>query len=407
MPSAPLTDPVFSKLPGVGTTIFTVMSRLAEEQRAVNLGQGFPDFEPPAALVRALSEHVANGQNQYAPMPGVLRLRRAIARRLELDYGYAPDAEHELTVTSGATEALFVAIAALVRPGDEVVLLDPSYDSYAPSVELQGAHAVHVPLLGDTFGIDFDALEAALGPRTRLVVVNFPHNPSGAVLSGHDLERLAACLRGRAIYVLSDEVYEQLVFDGQPRQSMLRHPELRERSLVVGSFGKAYHCTGWKVGWVSAPPALTRELRKVHQFVTFSTSTAAQQAFADVLEQDDGHLRGLAGFYQAKRDHFRSLLANSGLRLLPVAGAYFQLVDYSAWSTEPDQVFARRLAVEAGVVGIPLSVFYRKPPERGLLRFCFAKNDGTLEQAAERLLRFAEQRGAVAANSPATVPAEV
>jgi methionine aminotransferase len=379
---------VISKLPEVSTTIFTVMSRLAEEHGALNLGQGFPDFEPPPELRAALARHVEGGHNQYAPMPGVLRLREQIALKLARDYGGSYDPALEITVTSGATEAIFDAIAAVVGAGDEVIVLDPCYDSYEPSVRLQGARAVHVPLVGERFAIDFAALEAALGPRTRLVIVNFPHNPSGAVLSAEDLQELARCLRGSNALLLSDEVYEHIVFDGGVQQSVLRHPELRERSFVVGSFGKAYHATGWKVGWVTAPAELSSELRKVHQFVTFSTSTAAQHALADVLEADRGHLAGLAAFYQQKRDRFRALLAGTRLRLLPVAGAYFQLADYSALSQESDVAFARRLVAEIGVAAIPVSVFSeRAPPNQRLLRFCFAKNDATLARAAERLAK--------------------
>lgn len=364
------------------------MSRLADEHGAINLGQGFPDYDPPPELSEALARHVSLGRNQYAPMAGVPRLREQIARKLERDYGCPLSAESGITVTSGATEAIFDVIAAVIGPGDEAVVLDPCYDAYAPAIRLQGGRPVHVSLLAD-FSVDFDRLRSSIGPKTRLVIINFPHNPSGAVLSAADLDVLASLLRDTPIFVLSDEVYEHIVFDGRPHQSVLRHAELRERSFCVGSFGKAYHATGWKVGWVAAPPALTHEVRKVHQFVTFATSTAAQHAFADVLVDDHGHLRELAGFYAAKRDRFRALLASSGFRLLPVAGAYFQLAEYSALSDEDDVTFTRRLALEAGVVAIPISVFYASPPERRLIRFCFAKSDTTLEKAARALCRFA------------------
>lgn len=376
-----------SKLPGVETSIFTVMSRLAEQTGALNLGQGFPDFDPPPELAQALARHVAAGRNQYAPMAGVPRLREQIARKLERDYGRALDPETEITVTSGATEAIFDVVAALVRPGDEAVVLDPCYDSYEPAVRLQGGHVVHVPLLDD-FRVDWQRVREHVGPKTRLLFLNFPHNPSGAVLAPEDLAALAEILRGSNAYVLSDEVYEHIVFDGYAHQSMLRHDELFERSFTIGSFGKAYHATGWKVGWVAAPKALSAELRKVHQFVTFSTSTAAQHAFADVLEADAGHLASLPAFYGAKRDRFRELLRGSGFQCLPVRGAYFQLADYSALSREDDRAFTRRLALEAGVVAIPVSVFYEVPPQRHLVRFCFAKSDVMLEEAAERLRRF-------------------
>jgi len=376
-----------SKLPRVGTTIFTVMSRLAEEHRAVNLGQGFPDFEPPEALKAALARHVAAGKNQYAPMAGVPALRAGIAAELARFYGRSVDPERELTITSGATEAIFDVIAAVVRPGDEVVVLDPAYDSYEPSVLLQGGRCVHVPLLPPRFAVDWQRVADAVGPRTRLVIVNFPHNPSGAVLEPHDLDALAALLRGTDALLLSDEVYEHIVFDGRAHQSVLRHDELYARSFVVSSFGKCYHATGWKIGWITAPPALTAEVRKVHQFVTFATSTAAQHALADVLHELPAHLAELGPFYQQKRDRFRELVAGVPFELLPVSGAYFQLADYSALSDEDDVSFARRLTTEVGVAAIPLSPFYAEPPAQRLVRFCFCKKPETLELAAERLRR--------------------
>jgi methionine aminotransferase len=373
-----------SKLPRVGTTIFTVMSRLAEQTGALNLGQGFPDFEPPALLSEALQRHVKAGKNQYAPMAGVPRLLQQISKKLRRDYGANIEPEACITVTDGATEGLFDTITTVVRPGDEVIVFDPCYDSYEPAVLLQGGHVIHLPLDAE-YRIDWQRLASAVGPRTRLIVLNFPHNPSGAVLQPGDLETLAQLVRNSSVFLLSDEVYEHIVYDGRQHQSLLRSPELCERSFVVGSFGKAYHATGWKVGWVVAPAALTSELRKVHQFVTFSTSTAAQYAFADVLEQQPELLRELPNFYQEKRDRFRRLLAPSHFRLLPAAGTYFQLADYSALSRDPDLEFARRLAVEVGVAAIPVSPFYAQQPEQHIIRFCFAKNDSTLEHAATRL----------------------
>jgi len=374
-----------SKLPSVGTTIFTVMSRLAEEHGAVNLGQGFPDFDPPESLCRALERHVATGKNQYAPMAGVPRLREQIAAFVRRTYGVVLDPESEITVTSGATEALFDAVAAVVRPGDEVIVLDPAYDAYEPAVLLQGGRAVHVPLRSHDFSVDWQRVADALSPRTRLLILNFPHNPTGAVLARSDLEALASTLRGTRTLVLSDEVYDRLLFDGRAPHGMLAHAELRERSFCVGSFGKSFHATGWKVGWVSAPPALTAELRKVHQFVTFATFTPAQHALADVLESNPEHLDSLASFFQEKRDRFRALLANVPLVLYPVSGAYFQVVDYSGISLEDDVSFARRLTTEIGVAAIPLSPFYETPPGERLVRLCFAKRAATLEAAAERL----------------------
>jgi methionine transaminase len=374
-----------SKLPSVGTTIFTVMSRLAEEHRAVNLGQGFPDFDPPRKLVDALHRHASAGMNQYAPMAGVPRLRERIAAELFRSYGRKVDPETELTVTSGATEAIFDVIAAVVRPGDEVVMLDPAYDSYEPAVLLQGGRAVHVPLDYPSFSVDWQRVKEAIGPRTRLLCLNFPHNPTGAVLRSEDLTALAEILASTKVLVLSDEVYEHVVFDGRAHQSMLRNAELYSRSFAIGSFGKSFHATGWKVGWVAAPPALTNELRKVHQFVTFSTSTPAQHALADALTELPEHLATLGPFYQAKRDLFRSLVVDLPLELLDVGGAYFQLVDYSRLSEEDDVTFARRVVTKVGVAAIPLSPFYAHPPARRLLRFCFAKRDETLRAAAERL----------------------
>jgi methionine aminotransferase len=374
-----------SKLPEVGTTIFTVMSRLAEEHGAVNLGQGFPDYDPPEALLEALARHARGGKNQYAPMAGVPRLRQAIARHIETAHGVSLDPETEITITSGATEAIFDAIAAVVRPGDEVVVLDPAYDSYEPSVVLQGGRVVHVPLRLPDFSIDFERLERALGDKTRLLIVNFPHNPSGAVLSRADLDALAEALRGTPALLLSDEVYEHIVFDGHEHQSVLRHPELARRSFQVGSFGKTFHATGWKVGWAAAPAALTVELRKVHQFVTFATSTHAQHALADVLDADPSHVAGLSPFYEKKRDRFRELIEKTPFRPFPVRGAYFQLVDYSAIDALPDTEFARFLTTKIGVAAIPLSPFYAEPPDAKIVRFCFAKTERTLELAAERL----------------------
>jgi methionine aminotransferase len=382
-----MTPRIDSKLPDVGTTIFTQMSRLAEQAGAVNLGQGFPDFEPPEVLLAALERHCRGGKNQYAPMAGLPRLRELISSKLERDYGPRVDPEDEITITSGATEGIFDAVAAVVAAGDEVIVLDPCYDSYEPAVKLQGGRVVHVPLRSD-FSPDFERLQAALSPRTRLLIVNYPHNPSGAVLRAPDLERLAELVRDHALYCLSDEVYEHIVFDNQPCESFLRHPELRARSFVVGSFGKAFHATGWKVGWVAAPAALSNELRKVHQFVTFATSTPAQYAFADALEQAPELLQQLPAFYQEKRDRFRALLAPTRFRLLPVSGTYFQLVDYSALSAEDDIAFARRLTEQARVAAIPVSALSSTAREQALVRFCFAKKTETLELAAARLLAF-------------------
>lgn len=375
-----------TKLPKVGTTIFTVMSQLAAEHKAVNLGQGFPDFEGPQALRDALTRAMNEGRNQYAPMTGIPALREQIARKTERLYGRKVNADTEVTVTSGATEALFAAIAAVVRTGDEVIVLDPCYDCYEPAIELNGGVAVHVPLDPADFSPDWQKIKEAITPKTRMIMINTPHNPCGSVFSAADLDSLAELIRDTEILVLSDEVYEHIVFDGAAHQSVSRHAELAERSFVVSSFGKTYHCTGWKVGYAIAPRALSAELRKVHQYLTFCTFTPAQVALAEILEKDPQHYLDLPSFYQAKRDRFRDLLARSRFRLLPVSGAYFQIADYSQLSKTDDLSFCEWLAKEGGVAAIPVSAFYETPPEgQRLIRFCFAKNDATLEQAAARL----------------------
>jgi methionine aminotransferase len=375
-----------TKLPKVGTTIFTVMSQLAVEHGAVNLGQGFPDFDVPARLVDAMARAMREGRNQYSPMTGVPRLRQAIAAKTERCYGYRPDADAEVTVTSGASEAILDAVHAVVRPGDEVVVLDPCYDCYEPAIELAGGIAVHVPLHPETFAPDWALIRAAVTPRTRMVMINSPHNPSGAMWSEADMRELIALLDGTGIYLLSDEVYEHIVFDGRRHESALRYPQLRSRAFVVSSFGKTYHCTGWKVGYCIAPPALSAEFRKVHQYNTFCTFTPAQFAFAEMIEAEPEHYEQLGAFYQAKRDRFREQLLTTRLRPLPVPGGYFQLVDYSAVSDLPDAEFCRWLTIEKGVVAIPLSPFYGAPPQgQRLARLCFAKNEATLDAAIERL----------------------
>jgi len=376
-----------TKLPKVGTTIFSVMSQLALEHKAVNLGQGFPDFEPPEALRDAVTRAMAEGKNQYAPGVGIPKLREQIALKTERLYGHRVSPDTEVTVTSGATEALFSSIAAVVRAGDEVIVFDPCYDSYEPAIELQGATAVHIPLTLPSFGIDWQRVRDAITPKTRMILINSPHNPSGAVLSRADLDELASIVRDSGIVVLSDEVYEHIVFDGAEHQSVLRHAELASRSIVVSSFGKTYHCTGWKVGYAIAPKALTAEFRKVHQYLTFCTFNPAQQAFAEFLESTPEHYLELPAFYQAKRDRFRELLAPSRLKLLDVPGGYFQLVDYSAIRDLDDINFSEWLVREGGVAAIPLSPFYESAPDTRLVRLCFAKNDATMEAAAELLCK--------------------
>ncbi len=377
-----------TKLPRVGTTIFSVMSQLALEHKAVNLGQGFPDFEPPDALMDALTRAVHDGHNQYAPSPGIPALRQQIAAKTARLYGHEPSADHEITVTAGATEAIFAAVAAVVCAGDEVIVLDPCYDCYEPAINLQGAQAVHVPLRQPDFSVDWQRVRDAVTAKTRLIITNSPHNPSGAVFSHEDLDALAEIVRDSRVMVLSDEVYEHIVYDGAEHQSVLRHAELAARSFVVSSFGKTYHCTGWKTGYCVAPRAMTAELRKVHQYLTFCGFAPAQFALAEMLSEHPQHYLGLSDFYQLRRDRFRELLADSRLKLLDVPGGYFQLVDYSEISGSDDINFSEWLVREGGVAGIPLAPFYETPPtDAHLLRLCFAKSDGTMEAAAERLCK--------------------
>lgn len=375
-----------SKLPRAGTTIFTVMTRLAEQHGAINLSQGFPDFNPPERLIELVDKQLKAGRNQYAPMTGVPALRTAIAARLADRYGIDRDPDSEITVTSGATEALFCAVQAVVGPGDEVVVFDPAYDSYEPAVTLAGGTVIHVPLMASDFSVDWGRLESSLGPRTRLVILNSPHNPTGTLVDADDLARLADLLRPLRCFLLSDEVYEHIVFDGRRHDSVLASPELAERAFVVSSFGKTYHATGWKVGYCVAPAPLTEELRRVHQFVTFASVTPIQHALAEYLVERPEHHAELGPFYQAKRDRFVAALADSRFHLSPAHGTYFQLADYSAVSELDDVAFARWLTIEHGVAAIPISVFCQQPPRSRHVRFCFAKGSGTLDEAAGRLV---------------------
>ena len=374
-----------SKLPNVGTTIFTVMSRLAGEAGAINLGQGFPDFEPPARLRELVSHHLGAGHNQYAPMAGLPALTEAIAQSAARRHGWQIDPATEITVTAGGTEALFAAIHAVVHAGDEVILLDPSYDSYGPAAELAGARVLRLPLAVADFGIDWDRLAAAIGPRTRLLVVNTPLNPAGSVLAAADWDRIADLLEGRDAHVLSDEVYEALVFDGRRHAGVLGNTRLRKRAFAVFSFGKTYNATGWKVGYCVAAPPLTAEFRKVHQFLTFAVSTPVQHAISDFMRETPEFADGQGPFYQARRDRFAELMKGSRFRLRPVHGTYFQLADYSAVSDLPDAAFCEELTRQHGVAAIPLSPFCDQPPAARLVRFCFAKHDATLQAAAEKL----------------------
>ena len=376
-----------SKLPNVGTTIFTVMSQLAAEYEAINLAQGFPSFEPPDELLDRVEHHLRHGKNQYAPMPGVPSLLEAIASKIEATQGRKIVPGEELTVSTGATEGLFSAITALVRPGDEVILFDPAYDAYEPAIALAGGHAIHVALriVDEEFVIDWQLVADALSDKTRAVVMNFPHNPTGAVVGRDDLNTLADLLRDTSAFVISDEVYEHIVFDGERHLSILSHDELWERSIVVSSFGKTFHATGWKVGYVAAPPALSSEFRKVHQFMTFAVNTPVQHALADFLLSTPSFYRELSDFYQQKRDLFCKLIEPSRLRFRPARSTFFQVADYSEITDESDVNAARQWTIEHGIATIPLSVFCDQPLSGQRLRFCFAKDDETLERAAATL----------------------
>lgn len=382
-----------SKLPDVGTTIFTVMSRRALEEGALNIGQGFPDYPIDARLSDSLLQVISEGRNQYAPMEGVVELREQIAAKLEVCYDRRFDPVSQITVTCGATEALYDAIQTAVGPGDEAVIFDPAYDVYEPAIRLAGARCVRIPLSPPAFRFDWDRLKTSLSDRTRLIIVNSPQNPSCSVLSAGDLNSLAECIRDRPISVLSDEVYEHVLFDDRRHHSVLAHAELRERSYVVFSFGKTLHATGWRVGYCVAPADMTRELRRVHQFNTFSIASPLQFGIARYLANHPDAWRGLAAFFQAKRDLLAGLLRGSGIEPVHAEGTYFQLVDYGALSKQSDMDFADRLIREAKVATIPLSSFYAEPPRMTLLRLCTAKQDATLRNAAERLQAFAKRSG--------------
>jgi methionine aminotransferase len=376
-----------SKLPALGTTIFTQMSALAQQYQAINLSQGFPDFDGPRYLQERLAHHVAQGANQYAPMTGVQALRDAIADKTEELYGYKPDAGTDITVTAGATEALYAAITALVRKGDEVICFDPSYDSYAPAVELSGGVLKRIALQPPHFHVDWQAFAALLSEKTRLVILNTPHNPSATVWRKEDFAALWQAIGDKEIYVLSDEVYEHICFAEEGHASVLAHPQLRQRAIAVSSFGKTFHMTGWKVGYCVAPAAISTELRKVHQYLTFSVNTPAQLALADMLRSEPEHYRQLPEFYQARRDVLINALSTSRLEILPCEGTYFLLADYSAISDLDDVSFCQWLTKEVGVAAIPLSVFCADPFPHKLIRLCFAKQESTLLAAAERLCK--------------------
>ena len=375
-----------SKLPHIGTTIFTVMSKLAQECGAINLSQGFPDFPIDTQLSSLVHAAMNAGHNQYAPMPGLPALREAIAAKVQRLYGFSYDPDTEVTVTAGGTQAIFTALGAVVHPGDEVIIVDPAYDCYSPTVELFGGKPVHVRL-GSDMKFDADAVAQAITPRTRMLMINTPHNPAGTILRDAVMKRIAGMLRDTDIILLSDEVYEHLVFDDAPHTSVINHPELRERAFVIFSFGKVFHTTGWKMGYALAPKELMTEFRKVHQFNVFSANTPIQHALATYMK-DAANYEGVPAFYQAKRDRFAGGMKASRFKLLACEGSYFQTADYSGISNEEDLAFAQRVTREFGVATIPLSPFYKEPPaDQRLLRFCFAKQDATLDAAIEKLCR--------------------
>ena len=379
---------ISSKLPDVGTTIFSVMSKMAADHGAINLSQGYPDFSVPEALLERLNHYAESGYNQYPPMHGISYLREQIAQKVAACYHAIYDSETEVTVVSGATEGLFVAIQSVVRPNDEIIVFDPAYDAYDPAIRLAGGKAVHLQLATPSFEIDWQKVADAITPRTRAIIINSPHNPTGAVITADDLKQLERLIESTPIYIISDEVYEHMTFNGRAHQSLSRHTALRERAFVISSFGKTYHATGWKVGYCLAPEALSLEFRKIHQFVTFTTHTPSQWALADFLENYPEHHENLSAFYEKKRDLFIDAIADLGFSLSPSGGTYFQLAGYDELSKEPDQFFVNALTKEAGVAAIPVSVFYESPPEQNFIRFCFAKEDKTLLQAAEKLRKY-------------------
>ena len=373
-----------SKLPNLALTIFSEMTQLANEHDAINLSQGFPDFDVNSELIDLVGKYMRAGNNQYAPMQGVLELRERIAQKVHELYGARYDPATEITVTSGATEALYAVITAVVHPGDEVIVIEPAFDSYVPAIALSGGIPKYVKLKYPGYQIDWDDVQNAISDRTALIILNTPHNPTGAALTSHDMTNLARLTADTDIYIAGDEVYEHIIFDGLVHESLVKYPELAARSFVISSFGKTYHTTGWKIGYCLAPQPLSKEFQKIHQFLTFASNTPIQFAYAAFMRKKEFYL-DLGRFYQTKRDHFLALLAKSRFKPLPCHGTYFQMLDYSEITDEPDVAFARRLTTEHGVAAIPPSVFYHDGEDNKVLRFCFAKKDNTLEEAAARL----------------------
>lgn len=376
-----------SKLPEVGTTIFTVMSALAARHHAINLGQGFPDFPMNEALVSLVHKAMTDGHNQYVHMCGLPLLRERLSEKVNESYGASVDPETEITVTPGGTYAIYTALTTILQPGDEVILFEPAYDSYIPNIEINGAIPVTVPLQFPGYTIDWDAVREKINPKTKAIIINSPHNPSGSVLTETDILQLRAVTKDTGIFIISDEVYEHLIFDGKEHLSMLRYPDLFERSFVCFSFGKVYHCTGWKMGYCMAPAPLMKEFRKVHQFNCFTCNSPVQYALAEFLQQKDEY-RSLGGFLQQKRDYFQQIMQSTAFVPLPSFGSYFQLYSYAPISDESEYDFAVRLTQEAGVATIPVSAFYKKPVDNKVIRFCFAKKESTLDLAVDKLVMY-------------------
>jgi len=375
-----------SKLPGAPTSIFAVMSALAREHNAINLSQGFPDFDLAPGLIELMDQNMRAGNNQYAPMPGVPQLREEISKKIERDYGRYYNPDTGINITAGATQALFTAFNALVFPGDEVIIIEPAYDSYCPSVVLNGGVPVPVPL-DENFRFDWDRIKTAVTPKTKMIVLNSPHNPLGSAFHREDIDDLSEIVRDTEITILSDEVYEHIIFDGRQHLSMARFPELAERSLVISSFGKTFHATGWKVGYVAAPAKYIAEFRKIHQFTVFAVNTPAQASYSEFLKDPENYLH-LSEFYQKKRDYLNGFFSGTELKFSPAEGTYFQIFDYSAYSDEDDFTFSKRLTAEAGTAVIPLSPFYSGEYSGKKIRVCFAKKDEVIKEGAERMLNF-------------------
>jgi len=385
MPSFP--NIIKSKLPKTGLSIFSKMSQLAAEHNAINLSQGFPDFPSSSELISLVNKHMKAGHNQYAPMPGILSLREVISHKIEELYSAKYNPESEITITSGGTQAIYAAITSLIKEGDEVIVFEPAYDCYVPAIELNGGIPVYVQLKAPDYSIDWNQVKKLVNQKTKMIIINTPHNPTGTIFSAKDMQALEKITKNTEIVILSDEVYEHIIFDGYEHQSVARYPKLAERSIIVFSFGKTYHNTGWKMGYCLAPATLMTELRKVHQFMVFSANTPIQYALAEYMQHEEKY-KYLNSFYQEKRDFFINLLKGTKFKYTPALGSYFQLVSYSNISDESDVTFAEKLTEKGGVAAIPTSVFYHKTIDDKMLRFCFAKSNETLEKAAEKLHKF-------------------